>query len=196
MYLLVLLPICLFSQNAEVKLMLKEIEDQWSVDDNGNITYQAVIEVPGMTKEDIYNRSLAFFIYNYSSGKSVIQTQEKENGLLIGKGLYTNVHVGVTIVNTYIDTWHILRVDIKEGRARILLTLTEYEKKVTGGNTPPSYFSIKISEEYPVNPKGMFKTVNGKGFYYSHKRALNTLERIEIAIKEGTTSKEFEDADW
>ena len=75
--------------------MLKEIEGQWSLDDNGNVTYQRIVEVPEMKKDDIYNRVLNYFIYNYGSGKSVIQTQDKEAGLIVGKGLYEEVHVGI-----------------------------------------------------------------------------------------------------
>lgn len=185
-----------YGQSSEVKRMLQEIEEQWSLDDNGNLSYQRIVEVPGMEKDDIYNRVLNYFVYNYGSGKSVIQTQDKENGLIVGKGLYDNVHIGISIVTTYIDAWHIVRVDIKNGRARIILTLTEYDKKVTGGNTPPSYSTMKIEQEYPINENGMSKTVMGKAFYKSHKHAIASIDAIEKAIKEGNTSKQMENSDW
>lgn len=186
----------LHGQSSEVKRMLQEIEGQWSIDDNGNLSYQRIIEVPEMEKDDIYNRVLNYFVYNYGSGKSVIQTQDKENGFIVGKGLYNDVHIGISIVTTYIDAWHIVRVDVKNGRARIILTLTEYDKKVTGGNTPPSYSTMKIEQEYPINEKGMFKTVMGKAFYKSHQRAIATMDAIEKAIKEGNTSKQMENSEW
>jgi hypothetical protein len=195
---LILVIFCIFTygQSSEVKKMLQEIEGQWSLDDNGNVTYQRIVEVPEMKKDDIYNRVLNYFIYNYGSGKSVIQTQDKENGLIVGKGLYNDVHIGISIVTTYIDAWHIVRVDIKDGKARIILTLTEYDKKVTGGNTPPSYSTMKIEQEFPINEKGMFKTVNGKAFYKSHQKAIVSLDAIEKAIKEGSTSKQLENNEW
>jgi len=133
-----------FGQNAKTKSMLNEIEGQWSLDDNGNVTYTRVVEAGDLSKDEIYNRVLNYFVYNYGSGKSVIQTQDKDLGRVVGKGLYDDVHVGISLVTTYIDCWHIARVDIKEGRARIILTLTEYEKKVVGGNTPPSYSTTKV----------------------------------------------------
>lgn len=195
---LILVITCSFSygQSSEVKRMLQEIEGQWSLDDNGNLSYQRIIEVPEMEKDDIYSRALNYFVYNYGSGKAVIQTQDKENGLIVGKGLYNDVHIGISIVTTYIDAWHIVRVDIRNGRARIILTLTEYDKKVTGGNTPPSYSTMKIEQEYPINEKGMFKTVMGKAFYKSHQKAIATMDAIERAIKEGNTSKQMENSEW
>jgi hypothetical protein len=183
-----------YSQTA--KEMLAEIEGKWELDDNGNVTVVRVIEVPELKKEEIFNRALNYFTYNYVSGKSVIQTQDKENGLIVGKGNYDNVHIGVSLIATYVDAWHILRVDIKEGRARIILTLTEYEKEIVGGNTPPTYSTMKVAQEFPINPKGGQKTVMTKAFYKSFKKANESLDAVEKAIKEGNTSKEIENKDW
>lgn len=179
------------------KKMLAEIEGQWELDDNGNVSYTRVIEVPEIKSiEEIYNRALNYFVYNYGSGKSVIQTQDKELGRIIGKGIYKDVHIGLSLVTTYVDCWHIVRVDVKEGRARVIVTLIEYEKKIDGGNTPPAYSSPKVEESFPINPKGHQKTVMGKAFYKSHLSAIATLDSIEKTLKEGNTSKELEGDKW
>lgn len=188
--------LCLFGQNAEVKNMLKTIEGQWKLDDNNNVTYQRIVEVPEMKKDEIFNRVLNYFVYNYGSGKSVIQTQDKDNGLIVGKGLYENVFAGNLLTPTYIDAWHIVRVDVKDGKARIIITLTQYDEKITGGNTPPSYFSFKIEQTFPVNINGGSKNQMGKAFYYSHFYSLATLNAIEKAVKEGNTSKNIENKEW
>jgi hypothetical protein len=172
--------------------MLKEIEGQWSLDDNGNVTYQRIVEVPEMKKDDIYSRVLNYFVYNYGSGKSVIQTQDKENGQIIGKGLYEDLH---TFSNGFgwiiLSTWHIVRVDVKDGKARIILTLTEYSEDFKG-----SVSSHLVREEYPVNNDGNRKNITGKSFYKSHLKAIASLNSIEKAIKEGNTSKKLEDDKW
>ena len=185
-----------FGQNVKTKQMLNEIKGQWSLDDNGNVTYIRVVEASDLSKDEIYNRVLNYFVYNYGSGKSVIQTQDKDLGRVVGKGLYDNVHIGMSLVTTYIDCWHIARVDVKDGRARIILTLTDYEKKVVGGNTPPSYSTTRVKDNFPINPKGYSKTIMGKAFYKSHKAAIATMNAIEKSIKEGNTSKELENDDW
>ena len=102
----------------------------------------------------------------------------------------------MSLVTTYVDAWHILRVDVKDGRPRVIVTLTEYEKKIAGGSTSPSYATMKVSQEYPINEKGGQKTVMTKAFYKAFKKANNTLEAVEKAIKEGTTSKAIENSDW
>lgn len=185
------------TMNAQTaKEMLAEIEGKWELDDNNNVTFVKVIEAPGLSKEEIYSRALNYFTYNYVSGKSVIQNQDKELGIIVGKGLYNDVHVGVSIIATYVSAWHILRVDVKEGRARAIITLSQYEKKVAGGNTPPSYSTVDISTTYPVNLKGGQKTVMTKAFYKTVLKSLNTLESLDKAILEGSTSQTIENSDW
>jgi len=184
--------ICSYGQSSIVKKWLKEIEGQWSLDDNGNVTYQRIVEVPEMKKDDIYNRALNYFVYNYGSGKSVIQTQDKENGQIIGKGLYENF---LTFSNgfgmVYLGTWHIVRVDVKEGKARILLTLTEYSEDFKSSITLKN-----VRAEYPINNEGSRKNIYGEAFYRSHLLAKASLDSFEKAIKEGNTSKKIENDKW
>jgi len=110
--------------------------------------------------------------------------------------LYFLDDVGISLVAMYVDCWHIVRLDVKEGRARIILTLTEYEKTVTDGESPPFYYSMRVEDEFPINPKGRTKTVMGKAFYKSHYSALSSIFAIEDAIIGGNTSDEIENDDW
>jgi hypothetical protein len=185
-----------YGQSKKVRLLLEEIKSEWVVDDNNNVTYVKVIEVPSLNKAEIYNRALNYFVYNYNSGKSVIQTQDENLGRVVGKGFYNDVHIGQSILTTYIDCFHIVRVDAREGRARVVLSLTNYEKTLVGGDSGPTLISTDVNSEFPINPKGYSKTVMGKAFYKSHKSALQTLESIEKALKEGNTSIGIENDDW
>jgi hypothetical protein len=195
--LFLIIPFLSFSQSGKVKKMLKEIQNEWSVDDNGNMTYVQVVEANHLSADKIYSNVRDYFVYNYGSGKSVIQTDDKEAGRVVGKGLWKEVHVGLSLVTTYTDCWHILRVDVQEGRARIMLTLTEYNQKIVGGNPPTTTFKqFKVNNSFPCKPKGGMKTVMGKAFYKSHKLALSTISALEKSIKEGNTSKELENDGW
>ncbi|OBQ52897.1 DUF4468 domain-containing protein [Tamlana sp. s12] len=184
------------AQSRTTKKMLAEIEGQWSLDDNGNVSYLRIIEVPELSKEKIYTRALSYFIYNYGSGKSVIETKDKELGTIIGKGLYKNIHISESLLTTYINCWHVTRVDVKEGRARVILTLTTYDKNISDGLGYTSNSSVNVKQSFPINPKALQRTVMGKTFYKSHLRAILTLDSIEKAIKEGNTSKSLETDDW
>jgi len=182
------------AQTKKTKKLISEIEGQWEQDDNGNITYTRIIEDLNLPKDKIYTRALEYFTYNYGDGSSVIQIEDKEKGLIIGKGVYKNVHIGNSIIAYIFDTWHILRIDVKENRARIMLTLTNYDFTVSGGDTPDSTRKEVISQNYPINPKGRIRNQFGKAFYASHKKAQLTLLAIEKTLKEGSTFKKK--SDW
>ncbi|MBL4664066.1 MAG: hypothetical protein JKY22_11070, partial [Flavobacteriaceae bacterium] len=80
-------------------------------------------------------------------------------------------------------------------RARILLTLTDYDMTIKGGNTPDSHINSRVVSNFPVNPKGRVKNQYGRALYGSHKRAQSSLLSIEKAILEGTTFAKKKD-DW
>lgn len=176
--------------------MLAELNGKYNVDENGNVTIFKVVDSINLSKDEIYNRAMNYFVYNYGSGKSVIQTQDKENGLIVAKGIYSDVHVGISLITTTVSTWHIIRVDVKENKARIIVTLTGYEKVISGGNSPDKHVSTLINQEFPINPDGYNETVMTKAFYKSYKKAITSLDNIEKSIREGNTSKSLENNNW
>ena len=42
------------AQSKKVKLMMQEISGEWSLDDNGNVTYVKVLELPELSKSEIF----------------------------------------------------------------------------------------------------------------------------------------------
>jgi hypothetical protein len=183
------------SQNSKVKKMLSEIEGKWEVDDSGNVTYTRIVEVDSVSKEELYLRALGYFTYNYNSGEDVIQVSDKESGTIIGKGLYSNIPVSSFMAFVGIETYHILRIDLKEGKARIILSLTDYRVRGYNASAVLVYNDVKISRAFPIKPNQTQKNAYGAAFYESHKRAINTLEGLEKALKEGNSTKKVDD-DW
>lgn len=182
-----------FTQNKKTKKLIAEIEGQWTLDENNHVVYTKIIEDINLSKDEIYTRALGYFTYNYGDGDSVVQVQDKDKGTIIAKGLYGNTHIGSSLVVYIFDTWHILRIDIKEKRVRIILSLTNYNYTVSGGSSPDAKSKVPIHSSYPINPKGHTKNQFGKAFYGSHKAAEKTLKSLEKSLLEGNTSKSKED---
>lgn len=183
-------------EKLSMKEMLAKIDGKWELDNNDNVTFTKVIEAADFKSDDLYSKILAYFTYTYNSGESVVQIEDKEKGLIIGKGIYQNVHTGVSLSATEVNTTHILRADIKDGRVRIIVTLQQYyitSTPLTGGSIARR--QINVSDCFPVNEKGKSKTVMGKAFYKSYTQAMETFEGIDQAIKEGMTGS-HEDETW
>lgn len=54
-----------FGYAQSAKQMLAELDGHWELDDNRNITIVRVIEAPELNMDEIFNRALNYFTYNY-----------------------------------------------------------------------------------------------------------------------------------
>jgi hypothetical protein len=173
--------------------MLEEINGQWQLDENGYVTYQKVVDCLNLKKTKLYNRAMDYFVYNYSDVNSVIQNRDVANGIIAGKGVFKNVHIlNDVLLSNIIDTWYILKVEVKDGRGRITLSLTQYDETVRGGELPDNHYLYPISEQYPINPNGYQKNLYEQAFNKSNLKAIETLDLVERALKEGIVKKKDE----
>ena len=53
---------------------------------NGEVVYTEVIKVDSLNAKELYNRAKKWIVLNYKSANDVIQLDDKEDGILIGKG--------------------------------------------------------------------------------------------------------------
>jgi hypothetical protein len=104
------------SQNVDKKLL--SIQGKWVLDDRKNVTIQR--EAPSLSKEEIYNRALNFFAYHYIDENIKIVNTDQSQGLVVARGVFVNL-------NNSFRGWHVIKIDVKDGKAKILLTLTEYQ---------------------------------------------------------------------
>uniref|UniRef100_UPI003593FF9F hypothetical protein n=1 Tax=Persicitalea sp. TaxID=3100273 RepID=UPI003593FF9F len=75
--------------------------------------------------------------------------------------------------------------------------LTEYDLLVGGVNGgPPSSYTARVSEEYPINSNGSKKNIMGKAFYKSHELALASIDSVEKSIREESDSKNQDAGKW
>jgi hypothetical protein len=175
-----------YSQSA--KKMLAELENKWKTDVNGDVTFERIVQLPNLNKQEIYNRALNYYKYHYGNAKSVLQTTDKEKGIIIRKAMY-EAHDGYSVLVCHFNVWHILTIQAKDNSAEIHLTLTEYEQIVEKYIKPQDDDSEKIykslvKNNYPINPNGGQKTMMTKAFYKAYKAAMVSLDAIEEGLKE------------
>ncbi len=76
---------------------------------------QKIYELQGMTKDVIFDKTIAWMAETFVSSKNVIELKDKENGKIIGKGVMRKTQmVGHSCTFTMI-------IDIKHSRIRITL---------------------------------------------------------------------------
>lgn len=185
-----------FTQSNKTRQQLAEIEGLYEVDNTGNVSYTSIFENINLSEKEIFDRALSYFIHKYNDANDVIQDKNEEEGRIIGKGIYPNVHTGNGLVTRVYSIVHILRIDIKENRVRAIVTLTNYDVKSIDldGNIYPS--SYPISAAYPFNPKGGEKNFHGQAFVQAHLKADETFLELENVIRNGAISNDIKSDDW
>jgi len=182
----ILIPLGSFSQSEKVKEMINEINSQWSLDENGNVTYVEIIEVPGLSKEEIFKKLDNYFSVNYINKETEIITKDIDNGYIIISSTFQLL--SYLTVNKCNFT---LNCETKDNKTRIILSLTGYQS--TKKESSETITSIdRINNKYPIINKEYKYITNeyryvennnfGKAFYYSHKAALNEIEKIKTAL--------------
>lgn len=80
-----------------------------------DLSFEEVIDLPGMSKEKLYIRANSWFVDIFNSAESVIQFQDKEEGRLMGKYV---TDAEMSVYNYLIKST--IQVDIKDEKVRLL----------------------------------------------------------------------------
>jgi hypothetical protein len=84
----------------------------------GVIFYEEVVEIgSGKKKDDLYRAAREWFVETYNNAESVLQLDDKEDGKLMGKALYT-YSVSSRFDSERINLKFILNLDIRDGKYR------------------------------------------------------------------------------
>ena len=83
--------------------------------------FEKVIEVPNVSKTDLYIKVNEWFVKNFISAKSVIQFQDKEEGKIIGKYVtrLPDIYAGI---NYSYESTQTISVDVRDNRIRLTIT--------------------------------------------------------------------------
>ncbi|NAW52234.1 DUF4468 domain-containing protein [Elizabethkingia argentiflava] len=160
---------------------------KYTIEGNNVVVYKVVEVVEGTEgdKDEIYNRVKSYFSRSYGDANSVIQTDNKTDGLIIGKGLYTNLtsfSLGAWTTKAY----YIIRVDIKDGRARIIASASTIIPN--SSSYPGSTYEYNITQYYPITDKrasGMPKKAQEESFNKLVDKLNMSVTSIEDTIKKG-----------
>jgi len=111
------------------------------------IEINEVVLVPGKNKTEIYTKARQWFTNYFISGESVIDYEDKESGTIIGKGTADNGSINI-VSRSRIN--YKIKVDTKDNKARISVSLLNYNISISGD---PYTKSNLITAENEVTAK-------------------------------------------
>jgi len=184
------------SHKEKVAQRLNSIDGLWEKDNNGSIYVQQIIDFERLTKEQLYVLTKEHFVNAYRDANSVIQMDDKENGIIIGKGCYrdiacVDIFAGSAIKYTF---WHIFKCEIKDNRVRATIIFINYDERY------PVEYSYKngtynLSNLYPFNTSKskLEKNRGGYLFCYAIAHALVSIGGLQSLILNSNSNSSNDD---
>lgn len=194
--LMITISLIVAAQKKEIKDKFYEYTEKgvYSIDGN-NIVVSAIINDVSGSKNDIYIKVKNYFTRTYRDANSVIQTDDKEQGVIIGKGLYNDFWTCSYMVMQTMEwsAYHILRVDIKDGKVRIIGSVSTMDYEFTA-TSPKKDYSYNIVDYAPITDKRMIdKGKQMEALVILIDKMHETINSLEKSLKEGNLSIENED---
>jgi hypothetical protein len=107
---------------------------------SGKISYQAVVQAPGVAQAELHRRARNWFIGRFPDYPHVVSVDDQAGGEITG----TYCTLLQKLTNSY-EAWRTLRVYVKEGRYR-------YEVTDFGGRDSSNPYDPQIYRVEPTNP--------------------------------------------
>lgn len=164
----VIAPYICLGQVSDVSVDYKSI---YSVKEDG-AHFTEVVKCDSTTASSLYARAVSWLYKTFNSPKNVIQTENRELGLIVVKGWY---------LSEFVQTEYKLTIQVKDGRFRYDVS----DIKVHYDNPYDLYFPTQSFVEYKakMDADGEDKWIAG---------ARNFFDPALISLKRGMTSKEEE----
>ena len=175
-------------------LTFGQLIDELPKDESGNLNYNEVIQIENIKKDELYLRSKQFFVDVFKSAKDVIQMDDKEAGVVIGKG-FNDIYIKVIGISTPIQMWYTIKIQSKEGRYKYEIYDIYFK------SYPGQYGTTTTRAEKMFDQKTYFKK-NGDPRDVQEKYKIETISRanslmvvIKATMNKAVTSTDKKN-DW
>ena len=183
-------------QNSKTKKLLSEIEGEWSLDENNELSYTVVLENLNNSKNENYLKAKSF-ISDINDANLNIIDDNKDDGVLIVKGDYQKIFKGfINMESSEFGVTFTIKINLKDNRARMIVRLDKYNwliPKDSFTGKEQNYIS-NVVDEFPINQKvrmGYMKNGYGQTFYHSHKFTKNLIQKFTNSLNSSNS-----DSDW
>ena len=167
----------------------------YTVDKSGNVVVYKIVEGLAFQRDDIYLAALKYLENAYKDTKYKIVINSKENGVVAGEGEYLQFHEDNFFPYSYfLNAPFTLRVDTKDGRAKLSIILSYYTGKRSNINESIDIHD-QVSAFQPVNEdESEHRKLYTKAFQKLYEKISKTLNEVETVLK--STRSSLPETDW
>ncbi len=169
--------------SSRVEEAIRELSNVWKVDDKG-VSFIITVDSLSLSASEIIAYSKEYLEEAYQYSKYNVENVNAERAFVISKREFNNFETYAAFPNQYsFNCEHHLRIDAKEGRARICFIVTEYDLLRINGNISERN-KIKVKDVSPANPNAdSSRKMYNKAFLAMAKLAVTTLYDIRETLK-------------
>lgn len=173
-----------------IKILLLLILATSAIDSNGQfiemarnpdtklIEFDTILTFKDITKNKLQSLLTLWVAKDYKSANAVIQMNDKENGILVIKGIYADVNYGALML---FSIGHTITIDFKDNKIKV--HYTDFTcMNASNNSTPFSYSLERILYDNPPPGFGKKKKENLKNEIMD--RVNNQLTAISITVKQ------------
>lgn len=197
----------------------KNLGNTLTLDKNGSLTYQQIIQAPGKTREQLYV-TLNYWATATFKDNQAITLNDKEAGCIIISSTIPNIVEHMGTLNKYsVSITPVIRLDIKEERVRVTYTVQAYdiladnsggwlsmpdEEHKTYGDSKRKAKDMTnarlydeqwdIAAHYPFVMKDSKKRTCAKALVMTHAYSNAIMDKVEEALRNGIVGDE--DDNW
>ena len=167
----------------------------YTVGKSGNVVVSKIVEGLALQRDDIYLAALKYLENAYKDTKYKIVINSKENGVVAGEGEYLQFHEDNFFPYSYfLNAPFTLRVDTKDGRAKLSIILSYYTGKRSNINESIDIHD-QVSAFQPVNEdESEHRKLYTKAFQKLYEKISKTLNEVETVLK--STRSSLPETDW
>lgn len=167
----------------------------YTVDKSGDVVVSKIVEGLALQRDEIYSAALKYLENAYKDTKYKIVINSKENGVVAGEGEYLQFHEDNFFPYSYfLNAPFTLRVDTKDGRAKLSIILSYYTGKRSNINESIDIHD-RVSSFQPVNDdESEHRKLYTKAFQKLYEKILKTLNEVETVLK--STRSSLPETDW
>ena len=147
------------------------------------LSVSEVIQVEGVSKDDLFDRAKNWFAEEFRDANSVLQIDDKENGQLVGRAVMNykpNVFMASDMFKGSI--WYLVKISTKEGRYKY--EITSFTHEASGGKYNTIHLGLLTArEDCPSNIKGQPRGTMNKFWRDTKTQSLVLSNSIAESIK-------------
>ncbi|MBV6405537.1 MAG: hypothetical protein GFGODING_02316 [Flavobacteriales bacterium] len=160
--------------------------------ETGRVYFEEVVQAPGISKSELYNRAREWFVRSFNSAESVLQMDDREAGKLAGRG-WTNIEIESLQAIWQFKLKFLIMIELREGRYKLTFTDIEYQ----GHPTPKDINPASIPCESVIIDNLLKKNGEPKHVPRQYKeQTIKTWRRFSSELKDALARPMGAEDDW